>query len=131
MTKPPGRAKTCRMINATAPETTAPATRQPAPKNSVAIPVVAFMLFLANFANRFPGVTNWDSKEQFAQAVTGHFADWQPPIMAWVWSKLRLIADGSGPLFFLQIFCYWLGFGLIALILHRMNFKRRRGGLSR
>jgi hypothetical protein len=58
------------------------------------------------------------------QAVSGHFNDWHPPIMAWLWSLLRLISDGPGPLFFLHVFFYWLGFGLIALALHNMNYRK-------
>jgi hypothetical protein len=111
------------MRNATTPETTAPAQtgRLTASKNSVAIVLVTPTLFLANLIGRFPGVTNLDANEQYAQAISHQFYDWHPPVMAWLWSGLRLIADGTGPLFTLHVFCYWLGFGLIATALSRVG----------
>jgi hypothetical protein len=107
------------MLNATAPETTARTFKPP-----LAIGLVAFAFFLGNLISRFPGLPNADSDLQYAQAVSGHFSDWQPPIMAWLWSDLRLIVDGSGPVFALQVFCYWLGFGLIAATLSRIGRNR-------
>jgi hypothetical protein len=98
-------------------------------KNAVALILVGFACFLTNLFRRFPGVMSWDSKEQYAQAVTGYFDDWHPPIMAWLWSALRLIAGGPGPLFFLHIFLYWFGFGLIALVLHNMNCRKTAWGI--
>ena len=92
--------------------------------NPVTMGVVAISLFGTNFISRFPGVPNFDSNLQYAEAVSGHFTDWQPPIMAWLWSGLRLIVDGSGLLFALQVFCYWLGFGLLAVTLSIIGHKR-------
>jgi hypothetical protein len=89
--------------------------------HSLLILVIVFAIFLGNLLIAYPGAVNYDSREQYAQAVTGHFLDWHPPIMAWVWSILRLVADGSGPLFAVHVFCYWLGFGLIALTLSQMR----------
>ena len=77
--------------------------------------------FSVNLLIGYSGVVVYDSRVQYAQAVTGHFFDTHPPIMAWVWSILRLVADGSGPLFVVHVFCYWLGFGLIALTLSLMR----------
>jgi hypothetical protein len=70
-----------------------------------------------NLAIGFPGEAGPDSQSQYEQAVTGQFDDWHPPIMAWLWSIFRLVADGYGPMFCFQVACYWLGFGLIALAL--------------
>lgn len=98
-------------------------------KSPLAVVLAALVLFLANLISRFPGVTNWDSDEQYAQAVSGHFTDWHPPIMAWLWSALRLLADGSGPLFVLHIFFYWLGLGLIALALHALKYRKAAWGI--
>jgi len=89
--------------------------------HSLLILIIVFAIFLVNLLIAYPGVVNYDSREQYAQAVTGHFFDWHPPIMAWVWSILRLVADGSGPLFAVHVVCYWLGFGLIALTLSQMR----------
>src|SRR5438477_12239953 len=86
--------------------------------------IVVFTLFLANLFTQYPGVTNWDSDEQYAQAVSGQFNDWHPPIMARLWSVLRLVAEGSGPLFAVHVCFYWLGFGLIAVALSRIGRNR-------
>jgi len=86
-----------------------------------AIAVTAIVFFLVNIVSRFPGFPNLDSNLQYNEAVSGHFSDWQPPIMAWLWSGLRLILDGTGLLFSLQVIFYWFGFGLIAITLSRIG----------
>jgi hypothetical protein len=92
--------------------------------HSLLIIMVVSSIFSVNLLAAYPGVPNFDSTQQYAQAVTGHFTDWHPPIMAWVWSLFRLVADGSGPLFTAHVFCYWLGFGLIALTLSQLHRKK-------
>ena len=83
------------------------------------IAIIAALLFPANLFGGFPGVGNDDSDSQYAQAVDQRFSDWHPPIMAWLWSIFRLLADGNGPMFCFHVACYWLGFGLIAVALGR------------
>src|SRR6266849_6134291 len=83
------------------------------------IAIVAALLFAANLFAGFPGAANDDSNSQYAQAVDQRFNDWHPPIMAWLWSIFRLLADGNGPMFCFHVACYWLGFGLIAVALGR------------
>jgi hypothetical protein len=91
---------------------------------TIALGLASFFLFLANVVSRYPGIGNPDSKYQYAQAMSGYYNDWHPPVMARLWSVLRLFADGDGTLYVLHIFCYWLGFGLIAITLSRCG---RRG----
>ncbi len=79
------------------------------------------MLCVGTLAYGWPGVTGWDSDEQYAQAVSGHLTDWHPPIMAWLWSVLRLAADGPGPMFALQVSIYWFALGCIGLTLCRLG----------
>jgi hypothetical protein len=81
--------------------------------------VAATLMAAVDLAVRFPGVAGPDSQSQYAQAVAGQFDDWHPPVMAWLWSVFRLVADGNAPMFCFQIACYWLGFGLIAHALAR------------
>lgn len=71
-------------------------------------------LFTVNGFMHYPGTMNNDSLSQYGQAVSGRYSDWHPPVMAWLWSWLRLIADGPGPLLLLHLALYWLGFGLLA-----------------
>jgi len=90
----------------------------------VSLAVAAAVMAAANLAIGFPGEAGPDSTTQYAQAVAGQFDDWHPPIMARLWSVLRLVADGDGPMFCFQVACYWLGFGLLALALARAGRSR-------
>jgi hypothetical protein len=81
--------------------------------------MTAALMAGANLAIWFPGESGPDSESQFAQAVAGQLDDWHPPIMAWLWSIFRLLADGAAPMFCFQVVLYWLGFGLIAITLAR------------
>jgi len=83
------------------------------------VAIIAVLSFAANLYGGFPGVGNDDSDSQYAQAVEHRFNDWHPPIMAWLWSIFRLLADENGPMFSFHVACYWLGFGLIAVALSR------------
>src|SRR5215831_4366334 len=86
---------------------------------SVSIAVTAALMAGANLIIWFPGESGPDSQSQYAQVVAGHLDDWHPPIMAWLWSVFRLLADGDAPMFCFQVVFYWLGFGLIAITLAR------------
>jgi hypothetical protein len=88
---------------------------------SVLIAVIAVLMAGANIAIWFPGDSGADGRDQYAQAVAGQFDDWHPPIMAWLWSGFRLVADGNGPMLCFQVAGYWLGLGLIALALARAS----------
>jgi hypothetical protein len=99
-------------------------TNRLATKNYFACLAATMAAFAANVAWFYPGVMNFDSRQQYDQAVSGIFTDWHPPVMAWLWSYLRLIADNSGPLFVLHIFFYWTGFGIIAATLGILKHTR-------
>jgi hypothetical protein len=71
-------------------------------------------LFAVNALMHYPGTMNNDSINQYGQAISGRYADWHPPVMAWLWSWLRLAGDGPGPMLLLHLALYWLGFGLLA-----------------
>ena len=83
----------------------------------VSIAMTAALLAGANLAVWYPGESGPDSYSQYAQAIAGQFDDWHPPIMAWVWSMFRPLAEGDGPMFCFQVVCYWFGFGVIAIAL--------------
>jgi len=82
---------------------------------TISIAMTAALVAGVNLAIWFPGESGPDSQSQYAQAVARQFDDWHPPIMAWLWSLFRLVADGDGPMFCFQVVGYWLGFGLIAI----------------
>ena len=62
----------------------------------------------------WPGVSQYDSVEQFGQVLSGRYDDWHPPVMARLWALLHPIGGGAGPMMTVQIVCYWLGLGLLA-----------------
>ena len=62
---------------------------------------------------QFPGAMGNDARNQYAEAVSGHYTDWHPAVMAWLWSQLRHIADGPAPLWLLHLAAYWGGLALL------------------
>jgi hypothetical protein len=62
----------------------------------------------------WPGVMIDDTRWQYQQVVDHAFEDWHPPLMAWIWSRLALIAPGPAPMLVLQLVLYWTGIALIA-----------------
>lgn len=75
---------------------------------------VAGLLLLASILAAWPGVAMYDTVRQYSQVLAGSFDDWHPPVMARLWSLLRALGDGTGPLFALQVTAYWLGLGTLA-----------------
>jgi len=78
------------------------------------LPLLVAALFTANVALHFPGTMSNDSINQYAEAISGRYTDWHPPVMAWLWSVLRLAGDGPAPFLLLHLALYWSGFGLLA-----------------
>ncbi|HEY1607597.1 MAG TPA: hypothetical protein VGF77_18565 [Allosphingosinicella sp.] len=74
----------------------------------------------------WPGVALFDSVYQYAQALTGHYDDWHPPVMARLWSLLMTVRRGTEPMFVLQLALFWLGIGLLAAACAR-RFHRWTG----
>lgn len=81
-------------------------------------------LFAANAFMHFPGVMSNDAIGQYAEAVSGRYTDWHPPIMAWLWSLLRRIAEGPATLWLLHLALYWTGIALFADAFRRMGHPR-------
>ena len=84
-------------------------------KTQAVLLTLLLLFFLINLLSRYPGEYGTDSIDQYRQAVAFRFDDLHPPIAAWLWSYVRLVADGFGPIFTLQIALYWLGFGIIVI----------------
>jgi hypothetical protein len=93
-------------------------------QTSVLILLAVATLFFANFFMGYPGISTFDGDDQYEQVLSGQLNDWHPPIMARLWSVLRLVGDGNGPLFAVHVFLYWLGFGLIAAALSHLGRNR-------
>lgn len=86
--------------------------------------LLVVVLFALNVALHYPGTMNNDSINQYAEAVSGHYTDWHPPVMAWLWSVLRHVGDGPGPFLVLHLALYWAGFGLLAHGMRRAGHPR-------
>jgi len=79
------------------------------------VALASTLLLGASLALFWPGYVAFDSLAQHAQAVSGRYDDWHPPIMARLWS---LFADhGPGAMLAFQLGAYWLGLGLLAAAL--------------
>jgi hypothetical protein len=59
-------------------------------------PLVALALCATQLTFIFPGELISDSRDQLQQAITHHYWDWHPPIMAYVWSWLLRINGNPG-----------------------------------
>ena len=74
----------------------------------------------------WPGIITSDSEQQYAEALTGNFDDWHPPMMNWVWRGLGHIASGPAPMLVLQLLLYGAGIAGLAL----WAWRRGRPGLA-
>ena len=94
------------------------------PANWSLVPLLAGVLFLLQTLSTLPGELNDDSREQLRQAISQHYTDWHPPVMALVWSWLMRLGGSAGSLLALHQFLHWLGIGLIADAYHRIGRRR-------
>jgi hypothetical protein len=72
----------------------------------------------------WPGLMTWDAIRQYHEALVGHYDDWHPPAMDWLWQQLRAFHKGPAPMLVLQLALYWAGYAGLALFALR---ERRRG----
>lgn len=76
-------------------------------KNGIFICVIGLITTFATFS---PGFMSWDSLNQYEQALTGEYNDWQPPAMALLWSALNKIFNGPESMLAFHLTLYWGGF---------------------
>src|ERR1700749_4955289 len=65
----------------------------------------------------YPGIMTFDAKFVHEDIAKGAWGDWQSPVMTWLWGLIDPIAPGPGSMFLLIATSYWLGFGLLALVI--------------
>ncbi len=87
-----------------------------------ALPIAILALAALQLVAFRPGIMVWDAIRQYRQALSGHYDDWHPPAMNWLWRQLGIFGSGPAPMLVLQVALYWLGFGLLARAV-----TRRRG----
>jgi len=56
----------------------------------------------------------WDSGRQYAQALSGQFDDWHPPLMEWFWRCFIPLMPGPLPMLILQLGIYGAALGFLA-----------------
>jgi hypothetical protein len=72
----------------------------------------------------WPGIMTWDAVRQYGEALSGHYDDWHPPAMDWLWRQLIVLHRGPMPMLVLQMGLFWAGIGgLVGWALR----QRRRG----
>jgi hypothetical protein len=86
---------------------------------------VGLVLTLVSF---WPGYMSADSVSQLAQARSGDFDPWHPPLMAWVWSLTDRAVPGPGGMLILQNLMFWSGLAVIAVT--TLPHRPRLAGVS-
>lgn len=85
---------------------------------------LAALLFTANFLLHYPGEMNNDAVQQYAEAMSGNFTDWHPPVMAFLWSLFIKVIEGPQLMLAFHLLCHWFAFVLIADALTRTGHGR-------
>lgn len=81
----------------------------------VVLALALLVVALLQAAAFWPGIMTWDAVRQYGEALTGHYDDWHPPAMDWLWRQLLVVHAGPAPMLLLQMALYWAGFaGLTA-----------------
>jgi len=85
------------------------------------LPGLVAALLVADYALTlwifYPGVMTYDAKFVHEDIAKGIWGDWQSPVMTWLWGLIDPVAPGPGSMFLLISASYWMGFGLLSLIL--------------
>lgn len=84
------------------------------------VPLIALLAMTQIYAFHW-GVVTPDTVEQYGQALTGQYADWHPPVTAWLWHLLLKFRLGSAGIFLFDVLLYWLGIGCLALAAQRRS----------
>jgi hypothetical protein len=80
----------------------------------VALVAIGFGVTLLIF---YPGVMTFDAKYVYEDIAKGTYGDWQSPVMVWLWGLIDPIAPGAGSVFLMTVTTYWMGFGILSLVL--------------
>lgn len=83
----------------------------PFPRPAVTAALTGLVLTVLCF---YPGYMSPDSIWQLAQARSGRFTDWHPPVMSWLWSFWDRAIPGPIGMLLLHALLFWGGLGLLA-----------------
>src|SRR3954470_7342970 len=81
--------------------------------------ILAIFLAAITLALRWPGTLTPDSTDLLHQAISGHFTDWSPPLLAALWSVGLKLGGTTQSLLIVQVALHWLGIGCLADRLER------------
>ena len=82
----------------------------------------------ASFWCFFPGNVSGDSHWQLAQALSGRYDSFHPPVMSFVWRWISLAAPERHHQFLLQLTLFW--FGLAWLVAQLVPVRRNAIGIA-
>ncbi|HEY9451117.1 MAG TPA: hypothetical protein VIR82_00490, partial [Bradyrhizobium sp.] len=82
--------------------------------STAALLAIGFGLTLLIF---YPGIMTFDAKYVYEDIAKGTYGDWQSPVMVWLWGLIDPAAPGADSMFLLTATMYWLGFGILSLVL--------------
>lgn len=82
--------------------------------SAAALVAIGFGVTLLIF---YPGVMTFDAKYVYEDIAKGTYGDWQSPVMVWLWGLIDPIAPGAGSVFLMTVTTYWMGFGILSLVL--------------
>lgn len=77
---------------------------------NVIVPLVGIALTVMCY---YPGYMSDDSIKQLTQATSGHFTDWQSPLMSGVWSGFDALIPGPLGMLIFHNLMFWLGLTLL------------------
>src|ERR1700722_18650475 len=92
--------------------------------------ILAWAAGLALSLSFWPGIMIWDSGRQYLQALSGHFDDWHPPLMEWIWRLFVSLMPGPGPMLVLQLGLYGAALGFLAYRSWQRGNKHEAGWLA-
>jgi hypothetical protein len=92
--------------------------------------ILAWVAGLALSLSFWPGIMAWDSGRQYAQALSGQFDDWHPPLMEWIWRFFIPLMPGPGPMLILQLGVYGAALGFLAYRAWRRGHRRQAAWLA-
>jgi hypothetical protein len=76
--------------------------------------ILAWAVSLGLSLSFWPGIMIWDASRQYRQALSGHFDDWHPPLLEWIWRQFLVVMPGPGTMLTLQLGLYGAGLGFLA-----------------
>ncbi len=70
--------------------------------------IICIVGFVLNMIAYYRGFLSPDSFDQYTQALSGHYNDWHPPVMAALWSVLNKMYRGTILILAFQLSLLWL-----------------------